>query len=322
MADAGVLGLEYIPVYLDDTYAKHDFLEYGKKMVMESAANTSFLFVHFPYSAYKTSQKSKYLINGIFGSEIFRALHIGGQVTSKELVSIFANKDKDKVINNIKNSPKLKFLNLNELDKYWDNLFEEIFSFMEKISALSQNHRFYYYIYTEVFRKIFGPNLVSQMPYAIIRSPFLDLVFIEEIMKTGLAGANNTFFTHNPLKRFKGQTVYGTIIQNTFPELAERKTGKGYSPQSILSFYGLVKLIPVFVQNRIKQRYQPSDINNLAIPLGFNSNRDFFTSIKINDLYNKKTIDLLTNSDQWTKQRDILLITLSTNYFLDQQIAK
>jgi hypothetical protein len=141
-------------------------------------------------------------------------------------------------------------------------------------------------------------------------------------MKTGLAGANNTFFTHNPLKRFKGQTVYGTIIQNTFPELAERKTGKGYSPQSILSFYGLVKLIPVFVQNRIKQRYQPSDINNLAIPLGFNSNRDFFTSIKINDLYNKKTIDLLTNSDQWTKQRDILLITLSTNYFLDQQIAK
>jgi hypothetical protein len=318
MADANVLGIEHIPVYLDEVYAMHGFREYGKRIIMESAANTNFLFAHHPYSAEKISQKTGYLINGHFGSEIFRASHIGGQVTSNELVTIFSNKDKDRVIHDLKNSPRLKLLKLNILDHYIDNLFEEIFSFMEKISALSQNHKFYYYIYTEVFRKIFGAHLICQMPYATIRSPFLDLVFIEEIMKTGLAGANNAFFTHNPLKRFKGQLVYGRIIKNTYPELAKRVTGKGYSPQSILSYYGLLKIVPVFVQNRIKQRYQPSDINNLAIPLGFNSNMDFFTTIRINDLYDEKAVDLLRNSDQWTKMRDLLLITLSTNFYLEQ----
>jgi hypothetical protein len=72
-----------------------------------------------------------------------------------------------------------------------------------KKNYFSINHFFYHYIFTEVFRKVFGAWTVAQMQEMNVRLPFLDYDFVLELLKTDLAGCNNDFFTHNPLKRLK-----------------------------------------------------------------------------------------------------------------------
>lgn len=314
------LGVDFEPIYLDDEYIQNNFLDDGKELMTQVDGNSNFLQVHFLYAARYLSEHTESILNGMFGSELFRALHVSGQVTSKGVVDFFRYDEDNDWIAKLKNAASLKYLNLSNFRTEFDELIADLQLYKKKRSKdLSRNHFFYKFIFEEAFRKFFGTQIISQLPYVKVRSPFFDFKFIKKMLRTELCGANNEFFTHNPFRRYKGQLFYAKIIDRGFKPLLRLRTDKGYRPVDLISLPGKLNIARVYFSKRIKRKFSPPELDNLAIVSGINKNLDFFRSIKVNDaFFNSVLVSRLFENHAWLLDRDKFIETLSTNYFIDR----
>ena len=320
---AALLGIDFLPIRLDNDEYLNKFWELGCDIITESGAATNFLQVHWPYSASLLSKKANNLVSGLFGSELFRAAHVTGQFTSPALVEYFKNIESDSWIDKIKNSDSLKFLNLNNFKHELEELIDELNDYRKLVLHLNPNQRFYKYIFDEVFRKFFVIQLIKpQLKYVNIITPYFNLDFVNELLKTEFAGVNNDFFTHNPVKRFKGQLFYAELIKRTWPELLYLKTGKGYKPIDLLTFWGKFNLALNYTKKRFERKIIVPNLNNLAIISAYEKNIDKFTTIPIADeYYSKIYINYISSNNSWKSNeilRNKLFESFSVNVYLNK----
>ena len=119
-------------------------------------------------------------------------------------------------------------------DEELEALIEDISTYLEKMKDWEPNHRFYYFVFNEIFRKYFGPELVMQSHYLNNRTPFLNLQFFQELNRTKWSGVHARLFEKVKSKRMKGQMFYATFIRNANAGMYHLKTNKGYSPADVL----------------------------------------------------------------------------------------
>jgi len=318
------LGIEFFPINLDSEEYIDNFWKLGCNIIIESGASTNFLQVHWPYSARVLAKKTNHLVSGLFGSELFRAAHIIGQFTSPTLVDYFKYIENDVWIEKLKNAVSLKFLNLSSFKNELNDLIDYLNDYKKLILHLNPSQRFYKYIFDEVFRKFFGLQLLQpQLKYVNVITPYLNFDFIKELLKTELAGVNNEFFTHNPIKRFKGQLFYAELIKRTWPELLYFKTGKGYKPIDLLTIWGKFNITLNFAKKQLKRKTIAPNLDNLAIISAYTKHMEKFNSIPIVDEYfDQNYIYLLSKIHTWKSNeflRNKFIETLSMNYYLREQ---
>jgi hypothetical protein len=131
------------------------------------------------------------------------------------------------------------------------------------------NHFFYYFIFKEVFRKVFGFWTAAQFENIKVRTPFLDISFIQLLLKSAYAGCNNSFFTHNPLKRYKGQLLYAQILKTLHSPLFQMMTGKNYKPSQLLSVQGQFSIVLPYIKKKWRKKKMVPNIDNLGLITGF-----------------------------------------------------
>lgn len=275
MRSAEILDIPYKFFDLGSSDFISKFYSLGERLSLRTGGYNGFLYPHFLYGSAEISKYAHSVITGYCGSELFRALHIQGAVTSSDLVNIFKIDEDLKLYDLLWNSPKLIFLNKADYKDVFNEMMDEIISFRKsKPDDLTQNQFFYYYIFTEVFRKVFGSWTTAQFKEIKVRIPFLDFNFIRELLKTDLAGCNNDFFVHNPVKRLKGQLLYAEIIRQSGTSLYEMKTGKGYKPIDLLTVSGKAKIIWPYFRKKIVKKATNQSLDNLGLISGYNFHRD------------------------------------------------
>src|SRR5690606_2221396 len=260
---------------------------------------------------------------GFFGSELLRALHLTGAVNSKELVSFFGKTNTDDWIKDIKFSNKLKYLNIPEFKIEIEETIEQLLEYKKQnsINFPTLNKFYYYFVLEEIFRKVFGPIIFAQSNYIKVRTPFLDLKFMKVLFKSKIAGMNNDFFTHNPLKRFQGQLLYAKIISLTYPELGKHKTQKGYRPNDLLTLTGRLNIILPYLQKKIRRKVRRSNLDNLAILSSMQYNWDELQdNINSTGYYNFNILNLNKSNimNVTENERDIVSYALSTTKLLEK----
>lgn len=310
------LGLVYRSYNLKELNYIQDYLDLSRRMTKITGGFNGFLYPHYLYAALKEKNFSKILLTGYCGSELFRALHIQGAITSKDLVQIFTEIDDNKLKNQLWNSKKLVFINKNEYLNEFESLFEEILSFRKTRSRFfTLNHFFYSYIFSEVFRKVFGSLVVAQMHELKVRVPFLDYDFITALLRSDFAGCNNDFFTHNPIKRLKGQMLYAEIIRQTNTDLFKMKTGKGYCPEDLLTTHGKVNILFSYIKKHFKNRVIKPNLDNLGIISSYTYHRDEIENsfFKLEGFDIDKIIQASRSLNPYTLEfeRDLILQTAS-----------
>lgn len=320
--NAQEIGVVFAPIYLDESvYIVKEFLTNGIELINLSSLAMNLLYTHFLYSAKILSKKSNYLLQGFFGSELLRTQHIAGAVTSEELVKYFNSEDQDDWIKCIRTSPKLRIFKNNIFKSEVEELVQEMIAYKQSINhSFTKNQKFYLYIFEETFRKIFGSIINAQMEYINVRTPYLDFRFIEELLKTNLAGVNNPFFTHNPIRRFKGQFLYALIIKKTSDIISRQYTDRGYRPSDLTRPLGYLNMLTPYLQKKISKLFIKKSLDNFLILSALKFNKEYFISIIDDNIYNKPyIIDLLQKVDILRERnRDILLFALSTSQFIKQ----
>ncbi len=278
-----LLGINHNPLYLDDKEYIKSYLKYGFELVNGSDGVANFARAHYVYAADKISEKSNYIINGNFGSELFRAFHNTGVMVSDTLFNLLTINDTKQALNEIEKS---KVFNLIPKEKYkhaWEEIKNDLVNddlFNQKIAL---NKRFYGYIFEEIFRKYFGAEIKMQFSRLISRSPYLDVHFFKELLKTNLSGVYSKFYEQNPVKRFKGQVFYAEIIKQFSDEMLRLKTGKGYSPKDLISMSGKGYLVKNYLKKKIIRSSKDQD--DFGVEECFRSNENFLFEIPVNGDY-------------------------------------
>ncbi len=306
------LGFKFVPFLLDDEYVKNYSFKSGTELVQLSHGEAAFARAHYHYAVSHLSQHTDVILTGNFGSELFRAIHNIGVVISQEfydLVSCGADEFKRR----LSLSPKLALFRPEYVKKHFDGLVEKLLFKKIEIDRRADrlNARFYIWIFEEVFRKYFGPEIVMQFHYLANRTPYLSFPFIKELLKTELAGENSGFFERNMLRRLKGQLFYAYLLQHCWPELAQMKTIKGYRPIDLLSFLGKGRI----VFHRLQKKDEASD--PFSVKKSFFSNLEKYRKWPIaENIYNKKVLINELNNAGFRYPLDLLINVLSTNYYI------
>lgn len=230
-AQAARIGINYEPILLDQAYVGNESLRSAHAFMRLTEYNGNFGRPHYHYAAQALASKTNYIFTGNFGSELFRALHIPGVMMSEALIRIFAAADdswKDFL------RQKTRSVNPGFFDEELESLLADISKYLEKMKDWEPNHRFYYFVFNEIFRKYFGPELVMQSHYLNNRTPFLNLQFFQELNRTKWSGVHARLFEKVKSKRMKGQMFYATFIRNANAGMYHLKTNKGYSPADVL----------------------------------------------------------------------------------------
>lgn len=318
---AAAANLRFNNVELNREYIDTHSLKDGLEFISNSNGTAGFARAHYLFASKILQSKTRYIVTGNFGSEILRAVHNTGAVISGNLQHLFVSRSFDEAINKIENSPEFQWINKQNFEKEWIELKDDLSQlpvFNKEYSYLNLNEKFYLFVFEEVFRKYFGAEMVNQFRYLNNRTPFLDSVFLKEILKTGLAGVYSGFRERNPLKRFKGQVLYAHIIQKTFPKFSDIPTTKGYCPADLLSVKGKLQITLEFFRKKFKN--QSNDIDPNSVEDAFAYNNSFFQKQPIdNTIFNTSRFADAFKSNQ--RSHDFL-IALSQSTFINSLSGK
>lgn len=313
-------GIKYKQVMLDQDYVEHHSLPNGLEFIRRSAGTASFSRAHYLFAAKKLSPANRYMVTGNFGSEILRAAHNAGVMISPNLYAVFRSQNLADAVLTIEASAQFNWINRDYYREEWEELKNDLGQltvFNSMYSGLTLNAKFYLFVFEEVFRKYFGAEMVNQYEFLNNRTPFLDISFLREILKTSLAGVYSDFFEHNPLKRYKGQLLYSSLIKKTYSPFADIKTDKGYSPADLRTIPGKGRILMAFINKKIKKEHRNEDPFSLI--RSYHLNKSFLEKIgTTNPYFNTKKIEDALYSGMYT---DDLGITLSQAWFNDKMFG-
>lgn len=290
-------GISFFGIDLNEDYVKHHSLESGKEFIQRSSGSGTFSRAHYLYASKLLAGKTDCIVTGNFGSEIFRAMHVPGVMISPNLHAVFSSENHEEACRKVENSIAMQWLNQSEMQSEWEELRSDIAElpcFRSEYRDLSRNMQFYIFVFEEIFRKYFGAEMISQYGILRNRTPFLDIDFLRELMKTGFAGIHSEFFENNPVKRYKGQVLYAHIIRKAFPVLGRLPLDRGYRPDDLLSIRGLPGIVRGYIQKELRKRNSAPDPNRVKNSWEFN--RNYYESLPVNELlFNHGKISHLRN---------------------------
>jgi hypothetical protein len=99
----------------------------------------------------------------------------------------------------------------------------------------------------------------------------------------------------NPLRRFKGQVLYASVIRKAAPHLGRFVTDKGYSPDDLLSMSGKLRITGIYLRKRRSDATSLSD--PMAVREAWSVNRGFFESLPLSgSIFNENEITRLRSA--------------------------
>lgn len=271
-AQSKKLRVPYMPILLDQAYLNSDAMPSAKAFMEQTEFNGNFGRPHYHYAARLLAERVPYIITGNFGSELFRAMHSPGVMISRPLIRIFSATDdswKDDLKHYKDTWTETYF------DQELDSLIADLESYLGRMQGWDMNLKFYYFVYNEIFRKYFGPELIMQSHYLNNRTPYLNLRFIKELNKTIWSGIHARIFEKMLNKRMKGQMFYSSFIRLSNRKMYHLKTNKGYSPADVMEPWRL----PILVGRVVLKKYiKNEESDNNAVEQFFIQNHKKISS--------------------------------------------
>lgn len=309
--------IPFINIALNEGYVKGESLGNGREFIENSSGKATFARAHYLYAAKILSENFNHIVTGNFGSEVFRAVHIAGVVISSNLFRIFYERKADKAWEKIEESEEFKCINKNIFKVEIEELKSDILKlpcYSREYSELTKNQQFYVFVFEELFRKYFGAEMVNQFKYIKNRTPFLDIDFLKELLKTELAGIHSEFFEHNPLKRYKGQVLYAHLIKKAYPGFGKIVTDKGYCPEDLIKFSGKINIAAGYLKKNLKKSKRTED--PYSVMKSWENNKKIWFKTPINsELYDLNKINDKIN-------KEILFKILSISYIIEKHLCK
>ena len=234
------LGVPYTAIQLDERYVTEHALRSAIAFMELSDFNGNLGRPHYHYAAERLSGECTHLVTGNFGSELFRSMHAPGAMMTPHLMSIFTGGQEWR-------KPALELGG----HQVGNELLAHVDAYLATAAGLTSAQRFYRFVFEELFRKYFGPEITVQSHFLRNRTPFLSLRFLKALHRTTWAGVHARLFESDKLRRMKGQVFYAAYLKHAHPRLYRMRTNKGYAPPDVLERWRWPLLLTSFMRRRL-----------------------------------------------------------------------
>jgi asparagine synthase (glutamine-hydrolysing) len=317
------MGFPYTPFLLNDEFAENDFWNDGITFLLKSEGAGNLSRGHYVYTAKKLAESSDYILTGNFGSELIRSMKESGVMASEPLFALFEFDDKDKFVNYVCNIQQLNFINTQIKDRNLNVLLDEAWAYKLSLpKSFTTNQKFYMYLFGEVFRKYFGPEIIIQSEFLLNRSPFIDYNIFKSTLECSIAGVYQNFKERSPIKRFHGQILYAHIIKKLHFPLLNIKLDRTYKPKDFLTLLGRIFIIIGHIKriilNNGKNKLSPSYSKSF-----YEKNHEEIKTALANSKYlNKDIVMDVFLSGKWKTHHNEFVNALSLELFFQKTKIK
>lgn len=259
---SAITKIEHKTLILDQEFIDKHFWEEGRNFTKNSFGIGNMSRGHYSYAAKHFLKNAEYLISGNFGSEILRSMKVPGVMVSEMGFFIFQKHDKKELVEKIRNYFPVKYFHKGNAAELIDQLCDEVSEYLDTLPKnISDNQRFYIFLFEQVFPKYFGPEIVNQREFIKHRAPFLSYRFITELLKTTGAGANSAFMETNPMKRYGGQSLYSRIMNKCDQRLLHIDLDRGYKPVYFDQLLGRLKITFKYYRRKMQKNKKTANVN-------------------------------------------------------------
>jgi hypothetical protein len=236
--------LHYERIILGEEFEKHHIKD-ADEVLRISDGFAPFMRTNYLYAHRYLSRFARECITGMFGSEFIRPMHVTQDaisINSATVQSFFSENVLDSVanyFNKVKNSPDAYFRKEIFTDEVLDGIIELIRKdYIKGKESITKEQRIFNFYLNEGMRKFCMEVIRVDRMFVNHNLPYLDLDFLEVLLRTEYAGVYNNIFNESLIKRRKGQLLYVEVINKLKPELNNIPVGRGYKPKYLRSSLG------------------------------------------------------------------------------------
>jgi len=175
------------------------------------------------------------ILTGLFGSELIkRPTSLGGYI-DVHVRDILQSSNIEQCFNQIIEKAKSEnFIKIEVIDKYKDQIFEEIKANPFLNNSYNGAHKFFFFITGIGNCKYFMKEIKTERPFVENLHPYLDIEFIELLMQTPFPWLYNWEAKKSLLKNLQIHKFYSYLIHWNNKKLANIITTHSYKPKYLL----------------------------------------------------------------------------------------
>jgi len=231
-------------IILEEEFEK-DYVSNADEVLKLGDGFTPFMRVNYYYAHRYLSKFSRECITGMYGSEFIKPMHVmeDSVTINPQTVNAFYSENIVEALtqyfHKIKNSQDSYFTQEVFCDTAWEETLELIrANYITDKESLTKEERIFNFYLNEGMRKFFMELIRVDKMFVNHSLPYLDLDFLELLLKTKYAGVYNHIFNESLIKRRKGQLLYADTLAKLNPELNNIPVDRGYKPKYLRSNLG------------------------------------------------------------------------------------
>ncbi len=246
------LDLNFTPFILDHRFAENfpdnalTAIKVGDGMVEMSRAN----YIH----AFKDIGKDfDYILTGLFGSELIkRPTSLGGYIDKNIQSLLFTENFEDTYEQIIEKTIENGYVNKNLLKIYQNDILNDLKNNPYINNQHTEAKKYFFYMVGWGMRKYFMKEIKAERLYVENLHPYMDIEFIELLLKTPFPWIYNWAKKKNLFDNLKIHKFYAQLMQMNNKQLINIPTTHAYKPKYLLNKIYLPLLIGQYVYLRRK----------------------------------------------------------------------
>ncbi|MEN8121654.1 MAG: hypothetical protein ABFS35_14985 [Bacteroidota bacterium] len=201
----------------------------------------------------KITEDFDYILTGLFGSELIkRPTSLGGYIDENVQSLLLSDNIKKTYEDIIKLAKSTAFINPEVIDEYKDEIFDNLVKNQHINNEYSGAKKFFFFITGKGIRRYFMKEIKVERGYVENLHPYLDIEFIELLLKTPFPWLYNWETKKSLLENLKIHKFYAKLINDNNRKLSDIPTTHAYKPKFLLKKIYLPLLILQYVYYRRK----------------------------------------------------------------------
>ncbi len=249
---ASKLKLNYNAFILDNSFADN-FDKNAEQAINMGDGIAEMTRANYIHVFKKITHKFDYILTGLFGSELIkRPTSLGGYIDKNIQSLLLSDNIKQTFDNIIQEAKSTAFIKPEIIEKYKAEIYIDLIKNPYINNKYTGAQKFFFFITGKGIREYFMKEIKVERAYVENLHPFLDIEFIQLLLKTSFPWIYNWETKKSLLENLKIHKFYAKLIHNNNKKLSNIASTHAYKPKYLLKKLFLPFLILQYAYYRPK----------------------------------------------------------------------
>ena len=229
------MGLKFKPIFMGKSY-KESFSDNARQAIALGDGIAEANRANYLYAFEQLGNEYDSILTGLFGSELIKHPTSVGNFIDSNMKRLLNSDDPEQELQQILSEVVQEgYIKQDMLLKNRAELEERVLTNPYVVNKHKLSVKFFYFLLMVGVRKYFMKEIKVERPYVENLHPFLDIEFVETLLKTPFPWVYHWSGEKNLVKSIQTHRFYVSLIHKNQPKLSAILSTHGYKPRYLLS---------------------------------------------------------------------------------------